>query len=87
MIEYRGTATNCTSISNPYSVSDFGIYAVTVTDGACSASDSIVISERQDITLSNGWNMFSTYINQSDSINILVQPMVMLYFLLLEKEV
>lgn len=44
-------------------IDDFGTYSLTVTQNLCSDVDTVVIAERQDILLHQGWGIFSTYIN------------------------
>ncbi|MCF8295378.1 MAG: T9SS type A sorting domain-containing protein, partial [Bacteroidales bacterium] len=49
-------------------VNDFGAYSVTVSEYDCIDSDSLTFNEVQYITLNQGWDMFSTYINQTANI-------------------
>jgi len=49
-------------------VNEFGTYTVTVSDYDCYDTESITFNEYQDISLAQGWGMFSTYINQTNNI-------------------
>ena len=56
-------------------VDDFGTYYITVTENGCQGVDSAVIGERQDILLNQGWGLYSTYINTSDSVKNLFRDL------------
>ena len=57
-------------------VDDYGIYTVTVTQNNCTDIASISIFEIQEILLHQGWGMFSTYINTSDSVQKMVKDIL-----------
>ncbi len=56
------------STASSLEVNQYGTYSVTVTEYDCMDSESITLNEVQYISLPQGWEMFSTYINQTADI-------------------
>jgi hypothetical protein len=56
-------------------VINYGVFEVTVTLMGCNATSEITIAEKQDIWVSTGWNIFSTYINTTQSMDQLVSDL------------
>ncbi len=52
--------------------STFGTYNVTVSLNSCLTEGSVILSQKQDIELPFGWSYFSTYINTTEDIEVLL---------------
>ena len=62
--------------SQTISITDYGTYEVTVTENGCTDVDNVFVSEVQDITLDLGWSIWSTYINNINSIDDVMSDVV-----------
>ena len=67
---------NTGATSSTLQVMDYGNYALTVSLNGCTSSGTINISEMQEIPLPEGWSLFSTYINNINSINEVMSDIV-----------